>query len=402
MPLPHFGNAPIQALGNHSEGYIPRFSLSTNELGLDAWGRAKTMNDFSQFHGVFTFDVPDKMWIEYTDDVEVSKTNCTSVNGALRVASDAGNTKLVSKRHPRYQPNRGMLYSTAIFLDNATIANGKLYAVTRTTIDSVIVEDRQEILLPNGYNPAKGHIYDIQAQWRGVGGLKFFIDNTIAYHFDYLGTLDELSISNPALAISFEADDSGTLRFGSYDVGFGMFFEWVFDTPDDCSLRCGCVDITSEGGTDEKQQFVSAVGEEITVSDSPILAIRIPSTLNGIINTRDVQLSRIKVDTAKKGKAEIYYTRDTTCLTLNGITWTPINGGSIEVATPTSASQLTMDKNKADMIDLLPIQALVNNVADNPNDNKIDFYLTHGDYLIINGIAAASAMQAVIQLGEEL
>lgn len=380
-----------------------------DNMGLysDAWGRQKVVNDFSQFHGVFTFDVPDKMWVEYTDGVEVVKTNCTSVNGALKVASDAGNTLLMSKRHPRYQPNRGMLYSTAIFLDNATTSNGKLYAVVRTYKDAAIVEDRVEIPMNvenslDGFDPSKGHIYDIQAQWRGVGGLKFFIDGKEVHHFNYLGTLDELSISNPALPCSFEADDAGTLRFGSFAPQFGMFFEWQFDVAADCSLRCGCVDVTSEGGTDEKQQFVAAVSESLSISDSPIVAIRIPETFSGIMNTRDVQLSRIKVDSSKKGSCEIYYTRDTTCLALTTITWEDLNGGNIQIAKPITASNLTMDKAKAQLIDLLPLQALVNNVADNPNDNKIDFYLTHGDILILNGVAAAATMQAIIQLGEEL
>ena len=92
----------------------------------DAWGRQKVVNDFSIVHGVFTYEITNKKWIEHIDGIEVPKTNCTSVNGMLQIQSNNATTTLTSRRHPRYQPNRGHLYSTSVILDNANTTNGKM------------------------------------------------------------------------------------------------------------------------------------------------------------------------------------------------------------------------------------------------------------------------------------
>ena len=69
---------------------------------------------------------------------------------------------------------------------------------------------------------------------------------------------------------------------------------------------------------------------------------------------------------------------------------------------PVNSTDTTFDKTKAQLIDLLPCQALTNNIADNPNPDLIDYFLVHGDYLILNGEGAQVALQAIIQAGEEL
>lgn len=377
--------------------------LGDDGIYADAWGRQKMILDHSLFHGVWTFDVPDVLWLEYYNGVEIPKTNAISKNSMLQLVSNGGDTYLMSKRHPRYQPNRGHLYSTAFNLDNATMGNGTLYAVIRTFKDDAIYEDRKVVDLSDypTYAPSKGNIYDIQLQWRGVGGIKFFVNHKELAHFDYLGTLDELSISNPALPASYECSNTGKIRAGVFTPQSGCFFEWVFADPQDTSIRCGCVDVTSEGGSDESQQFVSIVGKEVTISDDTILVVRIPETFKGQMNTRDLQLHKIKSTTDKKGSVKVYTTRDPSAIT-TALPWIPINGGNIEALYPTSAGDITFDDSKALQIDVLPVQALANNYADNPNPALVHFFLTHGDYMILVGEGAQATMRAIIQVGEEL
>ena len=377
--------------------------IGDDGIYADAWGRQKVITDVSLFHGVFTFDVPDKLWLEYYNGVERAKTSATSVNGMLKLISNAGSSFLMGKRHPRYQPNRGHLYSSSFMFDDATMQNGKLYAVVRTLIDDVVFEDRQLISFKDfeSYEPSKGHIYDIQMQWRGVGGIKFYIDQKEVYHFNYLGTLFDLSISNPALPAAVECDNLGCMRAGAFTPQFGVFFEWEFDTPQETQFRMGCVDITSEGGTDEGQQFVSIVGEELTISDNPILVVRIPDMFKGLMNTRDVQLHKIKATTDKKGTIDIYLTRDLSSIT-STLQWTPINGGNIEALLPTSGNDITFDTTRATKIDVIPVEPGINNFADNPNPDIVKFFLTHGDYLVLVGDGAQATMRAIVQVGEEL
>lgn len=378
--------------------------IGDDGIYADAWGRQKVINDFSLFHSVWTFDVSDKLWIEYFNGVEQVKTNATSVNGMLQLVSNGGSAYLMGKRHPRYQPNRGHLYSTAFNLDNTTMSNGKLYAVMRTLVDGQIIEDRQEVNFADykEYDPAKGHIYDIQMQWRGVGGIKFFVDHRELNHFNYLGSLTELSISNPALPASYECSNDGTIRAGLLTPQMGAFFEWVFDAPQETQIRCGCVDITSEGGSDEAQQFVSVVGKELTIgTDDPIIAVRIPDMFKGLMNTRDVQLHKIKATTDKKGSVEIYLTRDPSTITTL-LPWTPVNGGNIDALIPTDSSDIVFDNTNAILVDVMPVEPGLNNFADNPNPELVKFFLTHGDYLVLVGSSAQATMRAIVQVGEEL
>ena len=55
-------------------------------LQLDAWGREKSITDFSLFHGVWTYDVPIARWKEYLSGVEqTSFVNATSIGGMLNI-----------------------------------------------------------------------------------------------------------------------------------------------------------------------------------------------------------------------------------------------------------------------------------------------------------------------------
>ena len=377
--------------------------IGNDGIFADAWGRQKVVTDFSMWHGVFTFDVPDKMWIEFSNGVEVPKTDATSENGELKLISNGGNTYLMSKRHPRYQPNRGMLYSSALFLDNTNASNGNLYAVIRTTIDGITYEDRKLCDQLPSFEPSKGNIYDVQMQWRGVGNIKFFINQAEVATFDYLGKKDNLSISNPALPIGFECD-IGEMRFGLIAPHYGAFFEWECNDPIETQMRCGCVDVSSEGGFKENRQYVSCAtstlsgSKAVTGYNTPIIAIRIPQMFKGLMNTRDAVLTRITGHSDQKSVLRVWYTRNGTGV-LTG-TWTPINGGNLECS-----EDLTIDYTLLNQVFATRIPLDGSMSITNPDDQFGDFFLIHGDYIIVtihreNGLASNSG--ATIELSEEL
>ncbi len=381
----------------------PRNLLGTGYDGIygDAYGRQKVVNDVSTFNGLFAFDVSDKSWIEYTNDVEVPKTNATSVNGTLKLVSNGGSSYLMSKRHPRCQPGRGIAVSNSVFIDNATRANGTLYAVVRTIIDDVVLEQRNEVSLQDDYIPGAGNGYTIQIQ-SGIGDVIFFIGGKRVYKYKFQNSLSELSTSNTTLPLGFESINDGTMRFGAFNQENGMFFEWVFDTPQETQMRCGCVDMTSEGGTNDTQYFLSAIGNEFTATDETVLAIRVPETYKGRMNTIDIQLARLKAYVSKKSAIEVWLTRDQTALTIITGAWEAINGGNVEKFAPIASGQITFDDTKAVMLDLLPTLANINNTQTNPTPDKIEAFLTHGDIMIlkINGVSVDC--HAIMQFGEEL
>ena len=177
-------------------------NTSRNVLGYDAWGRSKSVTDYSIFHGMFTFQVPFEMWVEEVDQVEQStRTNFTSASGALLCTGVNGQINyLYSKRNPRYQPNRGYLYSASIIIDtplNAVnhdfgsftetsglffrVNAGVLYAVVRTTLNNITTDNAQ--IITTDIDLTCGNIFDIQSQWRGVGDIKFIVNLELAYTF---------------------------------------------------------------------------------------------------------------------------------------------------------------------------------------------------------------------------
>ena len=232
-------------------------------LTVDAWGHPVGVQLQSVFHGMWTFDIPQSMWIVEEDGSEVvpaSVTAVTSIGGAANLDTTGFTScEMRSKRHPRYQPNRGHRYSTALWCPDSTNdgvrewglftadngvffrlkADGKLYAVVK----SGGVEDENEIDTSSisGFDVEKGNVYDIQFQWRGVGNYKFFINLELVYTYNYLGTRTSLTMENPALPASYKCTN----------------------TTADVVMNIGCVDVTSEGGEPAREQYGSAYGQGI-------------------------------------------------------------------------------------------------------------------------------------------
>lgn len=98
-----------------------------SDIQNDAWWRKKVIEDYSLFHGMFSFDIPNKYWIIEDDGVEKSRTEDSirvsqknwgaSINSWTTVWQS---WDLRSKRHPKYQPNKGILFSWAWFLPDST------------------------------------------------------------------------------------------------------------------------------------------------------------------------------------------------------------------------------------------------------------------------------------------
>lgn len=332
-------------------------NVGKDELQYDAWGRSKAVLDDSILHGMFTFNVPVNVWKEDFNGTERVPTNATSVDGKLKLTSGAvtnDTTVLSTFRFPRYEPNRGFLYSTSIFLPSITRVGTRrfgyftaesgaffeltdigLYAVVRTTVTGVTTDDRQEIDT-TGIDLEKGNIFDIQMQWRGVGNYKFFINLNEAYMFEYLGTRSELSMFNPACPIAFECENLG----------------------DEVEIFCGCVDVSSEGGKDNGKTYgsVNISNQEGQVSISgfnvPVIAIRSKVTVNTLINTRDTLALLASAYGDQRCMFRVWATRDFTAITDGTQTWGDFGDGHLEYVEydPGAGTPMTFDTTKATLI----------------------------------------------------
>jgi len=334
---------------------ITRF---TEELTTDAWERQKVVLDKTLFHGLFTLTIPVGKWIEVHDGVEQAAfTSATSVNGKLRLSSGAvtnGLKTLRSFRHPRYQPNKGALYATSIFLPNKNslgirrfgtftdsagvffeLEDGILYAVVRTHIDDVTVNDRR-VIDTSRIDFSKGCTYDIQYQWRGVGNYTFFINQIPVLKIGYLGTRTELSIYNPALPVAFECQNTDGVEV---------------------LIECGCVEVASEGGSEPDGTYGSVgitnnTGQTaITGFNVPIIAIRSKSLIGTHINTRDTLALAATAYADQRALFRVWATRDFTAITANDQTWKPYGDGHleyIEYDNPNVTTPMTFNTAKAE------------------------------------------------------
>lgn len=363
------------------------YMFSVGDLKYNAYGIGKVSLDKSLFHGLFTFDVPDVMWIEQYNGTEVAKTNATSVDGMLNLTSNGGEAILSSRRHPRFQPGRGLLYATAIILPNPTadgirefglvnpgngvffrLKSDGMYAVRRhTTTAEGLVEVEEHITFPFDIDFSKGNIFAIQISGT-VGTINFLAGDaetnniTIVHTMDLLGTLEHISITNPAMPIYYSA-------------------EYVTE---DVLIKGCCVDVSVEGGEKESTQYgsvsTSTASGSIPISgyNTPVMAIRLPDTYNGMHNTRDIILNRVTGYSDNKSVISIWYTRDSSAITA---TWSDIGGGNIQFSE--NGDITAFDETKCYSVHRRRINRDTSEEIDNPNPENGEFILSHGDYLIV-------------------
>lgn len=380
--------------------------LGDGDLTLDAYGLQKMVIPYTMFHSLFTFDVPVKMWANEINGVEENlliSTLVTSVNSMLNVKTAANNgdiTYLHSRRHPRFQANRGHLYSASIIIPTPTDAavedwglftdingvffrvkvDGELYACIQS---GGSITHQEKITMPFELDLTKGHIYDIQFQWHGVGDYKFFISDPktgvlkLVHHIKLLGTLAGLSIENPSLPAAYRVTSLG-------DAGV---------------IKSGCVDITIEGGRDGREQYGAAETRDKSVSgtDIPVLIIYNPKLINGKVNTRDIRLARITGTSDKRTDFTVWVTRDPTAFT--GAAFNSVNFGSyIEK----DIAAIAVDTAKLQFLTAFKTEANTSNFRNNPEPTAIDFFATHGDYIVVTMTGSTAQCSAVVEWGEEI
>jgi hypothetical protein len=367
-------------------------NTSRNELGFDAWGRAKVINDDSIFHGMFTYNVPVPTWYETVNGIIGATTNCTSEDGALKVTAGTtlnDDTYLRSYRNPRYEPNRGALYSTAGWFINPTSlmtrefgtftaesgvffrlkSGGTLVGVIRTTTSGGgTVDDEIALTIPVGVDLSKGNVFDIQYQWRGVGNYKFFINLVEVGNSNYLGTLTKLSMFNPALPVAWLSVNLG----------------------DNNAMYFGCVDVSSEGGKDNGKTYGSVgINNEsgqvaITGFNAPVLAIRSKTTVAGLINTRDTLALLLSAYSDSKSFVRVWAIRDFTDITDGTQTWTDFGDGNLEYIQYDPAAGTPMTFNTAGLIPVFGSRVGQDTTYSTSAlfEGRTEIYLTPGDMFV--------------------
>lgn len=384
-------------------------TLGAGDITLDAWGIQKMSLPYSLFHGLWTFDIPRWEWLVYENGAEVvTSTGVTSVNGAGNLQTTAGISTILleSRQCPRYQPNRGHLFSTALICPlktndgvrewglqtaNAGVffrlkADGKLYAVIR----SVNVETYEQEIDTSGvtsFDVQKGNVYDIQYQWRGLGNYKFFINLQLVHTIASLGTLTALSMSNPALPAAFKATR----------------------TTQNVQMIMGCCDISSENGNADVDTLGTTYAETVatTGADKPVLVIYNPLLINGLVNTRTVHIHQVSVTNTKKCLFKVWRTRDVT-----GITGATLVAGFEGVGTFVQSDSTNMNAGavratavtvaKLFFIDAVSVEAAVSQTVDISTEEHTPFHLVRGDYLVITNNSTSGSSDVVVRWGEEI
>jgi hypothetical protein len=380
---------------------------SFGEVVADAWGVPKVSLPRSLFHGLWTFDIPASMWFLYENATQVyTSTQIVSTNGAAVLTTSAAKTDLImeSRLCPRYQPNRGHLFSSALWCPSKTNdgnrdfgvrttengvyfrlkANGLLYAVLK----SGGVETKEELIdtsAVTGFDVQKGNVYDIQYQWRGVGNYKFFINLVNVHAFENLGTLTALSMQNPALPVSYRCTR----------------------TTQDVAMHIGCADITSENGSDDAEQGQNAFCEAVssTGTDKPVLVIHNPLTIAGKTNTRTAILANITFICNKKATFKVWRTR--TAANITGATLVAIGSGSyVQTDSPDvvagAVRATAYTSTGSERIATVQVEALARILKDIGREPHVAVSLVRGDYLVVTCTATAGTSDVVIEWGEEV
>lgn len=398
----------------------------------DAWQRPKVIHDYSIFSATWTQSVPARVWEEehvqrVGNTVVVTPisgfTNVSSRQGMLSVKS--GNVALEgnavkSKTFPRYQPNRGQIYSTAVTCPEptlngyrqwglATAVNGVYFRLVGdgSNWDLFVGRRRQGVelelisikdKLPSSFDPSKGHVFDIQYEWRGVGNFYFFVDLDLVYSLDVLGTLDYLSVDDPALGVVYSTY--------SYENGVEL------------ELLSGCVDVSSEGGVPEKTLFGSISTGDTLVNlgntaliDVAVLALRVPRMVNynggSIFNSRSAIMDKLVSWTRDEALTKAYVFRDTSASNLDSLNWLSLPDSSLEYAVGGGTSDLhtafVADATNGNVVITEWADLEVKNIITNPATNS-DFLLTPGDMLVIavNCIGANKNSATTLYYSEQL
>ena len=419
----------LKASADQVDAMPVTLASANSRYSTDAWGRPKTILDESLFSATWTFDIQARIWEEwaYTEgsgwSPQVGFTNSISEDHMLTVKSTTtvgGGCTLASKVHPKYQPNRGHLYSTALIHPNVTDVgltrfglgspqdacafevegdgvDWDIFAFRRfsgATSNRVSIKNKVLELFPN-FDPTKGHVYDIQFQWRGVGNYYYFIDLQLVYAEEVLGTREELSMSDPALQAFFSTycTEAGTERVAKF----------------------GCVDITSEGGNGHNKGFGAISSGDVLLPtgnavSTPMMAVRVPRYIDyegnaTHINSRGVVMDMLNAWCGKDYQVKVWYFRDTTGLNLEALTWNAVPDSRLGSLVGGLGSDLDI-AFLADKANGMPILSEFNNAGNKTSikneASNAAFNLTPGDIIVFCVKSASGTASATAYYSEEL
>jgi hypothetical protein len=397
-------HAEVMAMGNGALGY--------GDLTTDAWGVQKVSFPYSLFQSKFTFDIPAKQWFMYENGVQVyTSTNIASTGGAAVLTTAVGKSALLleSRVCPPYQANRGHLFSTALWCPDKTAAgcvrewgvqnadagvffrlkdDGILYAVQR----SLGVETKEEPIDTSGipgFDVERGNTFDIQYQWRGVGNYLFFSNNAFLHAFENLGTLQALSMSNPALPVAFKATTANAAVAN-------------------CAMHLGCADLTSENGKITSEEYASAYASAVATNgaDKPVLVLHNPLLIGARVNTRTIHLRSSSLNNTKKCTFKIWRTRSASDITGETLVAgyagkysfvqsdsTDMNAGAVRATAVTVAN--------LEFIYAVTVEPAVRSVQDFPLEH-LELNLVRGDYLVVTNDSVNGLSDVVFAWGEEI
>jgi hypothetical protein len=380
--------------------------MGEGDITLDAWGIQKISLPQSLFHGMWTYDIPAKSWFMYENGVQVyTSTNIISNLGAAQLNATSTKSALIleSRLSPRYQPNRGHLFSTAVWCPTKTANgvrewglqttengvffrlknDGKLYAVRKSGGAQNYEAEVDTSSIP-GFDVEKGNVYDIQYQWRGVGNYKFFINLKLVHTISSLGTLTALSMENPALPVSFKATR----------------------TTQDVTMNIGCCDITSENGLDDTHQYGSAAADAVTLNGTnvPTLVIHNPLLINGVTNTRSITLLELSVNNTKKATYRLFRARNPGLIT-GEVLVALGNGSFVQTDSPTMTAGTTRATAATvasmEYLDTVFVEANVSKTVDIGKPG-CEVTLVRGDYLVVTCTLSNGVGDLVLTWGEEV
>lgn len=381
---------------------------NTVSYASDAYRRQKVVQDYSIFSGEATIRIPARIWEQQQFDLtttpvtityqDIDSSKIKSANGMFEISSGTANNigyALATKEFFRTQSNRGTLYSWSMQLPNPETAGARAVGPSSgqngislflsgdgtnwTLYYSRVHEGIQELtditnLLPDGFDISKGHLYDLQMAWRGVGNINLFIDEELIYTDELLGNITGVSVRDNSLPFVMAASCGAT---GANNV-----------------IRVGCIDISSEGGKDESVLFGSVATEGLKTIPSEgaaILALRVPRNIsyngNTVFNTRGAILDKLVSWTRSEAQTMAYYGRDWMCPNLDGLTWSNIDDSFLQYTTGNTAVSALNTAFNADIANTTLLvdefqEQEVKNVIENPNLNS-KFKLTPGDIIII-------------------
>jgi len=249
-----------------------------------------------------------------------------------------------------------------------------------------VLTHEEEITLPDtfptDFDISKGQNYDIQFQWRGVGNYCFYMSNPetgasqLVHKIKVLGTLDGVSLENPALPIAYRVTSLGAAD----------------------GLWSGCADVASSGGIKDRLQYFSSISNSVSCStDTPILVIRQPDLIGTEINTLDIRLVRVSILPDKRSSIDLWLTRDPTAIT--GGSFAAIGNGSY---VEENLTMTAVDTGKMVRFSRIIGEPNVHETLNNPEPDVIDFYLIHGDYLVATGNGSSVSIETIFEWGEEI